>query len=189
MGKYDYLKKYINNKAHYPENGFNICLIQEINKQEKRLGFKFPKALKEFWLNIGYGALRKSKNNEITGGNGNFILSPKEVADMILLRHEDQVLPDIEELFDEGWINIEKEEIIFFEIGNSSSFLVMKPNSIKPDGIYDMYGWLLVDSFEEFIWRLYHESPDFHLYLEDKSENSPENLAILEQERESKRGG
>ena len=135
MGKYDYLKQYVNNKAPRPRNDFKPCTNVEINNQEKRLGFKFPRALKEFWLEIGYGLLHISKIGEESSGN-NEVLSPKKVADMILLRHEDQVLPDIEELFDEGWIDIEKEEIIFFEIGDSSDFLVMKPNSFKPDGVY-----------------------------------------------------
>ena len=185
MGKYNYLRKYIENSLSYPNNWFERIRQDEIDNAERELGFELPKALKEFWLEIGCGFLKKSITGIATTAI-NRIMDPCSVADMILLRHEDCVLPDIEELFDEGWIDIEKGEIIFFEIGDSSSFLVMKPNSIKPDGVYDMLGRLMIDSFEEFIWRLYHESPDFYLYLDYK--NSPENLAILEQKRDAKKG-
>ena len=50
----------------------------------------------------------------------------------------------------------------FFEIGDSSSFLMMKRNTKYPDGVYDNLGHLVEPSFERFIWRLYHESPKFY---------------------------
>ena len=56
-------------------------------------------------------------------------------------------------------------------------------------------GDLLLDNFEEFIWRLYHESPNFYNKLYDEKgilinqENRYKNFSILEQEREAQRGG
>ncbi len=57
----------------------------------------------------------------------------------------------------------------FFEVGNSDCFLMMKRHAKYPDGIYDNLGHLVEASFERFIWRLYHESPKFYLYIDGNS--------------------
>ena len=62
-----------------------------------------------------------------------------------------------------------EDDIPFFEIGDSSSFLMMKRNTKYPDGVYDQQGYLVEASFERFIWRLYHESPKFYLYIDGNS--------------------
>lgn len=162
MSKYYYLKKYINNKASTPRNWFRLITQEEIEEAEKRLGFILPLALKEFWLEIGEGTLYVPYKGE-SGWLNNYIYSPKEIADIILLKEESNlILPEAVEYFDEGYIDISKGEIVFFEVVGSD-FLVMKPNSDKPDAVYDMIGNIVEESFERFIWRLYYESPTFYL--------------------------
>lgn len=162
MSKYNYLKKYINNNAIPPRNRFSPVTKNQIDTAENRLGFNLPIALKEFWLEIGKGTLYISYKEE-RGWLNNYIYSPKEIADIILLKEESNlILPEAVEYFDEGYIDISKGEIVFFEVVGSD-FLVMKPNSENPDAIYDMIGNIVEEHFERFIWRLYYESPTFYL--------------------------
>jgi len=60
----------------------------------------------------------------------------------------------------------------FFEVGNSDYFLMMKRYAKYPDGIYDILGDLVEPSFERFIWRLYHESSDFYIYVDTKASHA-----------------
>ena len=164
MGKYDYLKKYINNNADEPaHNYFSAVTIQEIEEAESNLGFLFPQALKEFWLEIGAGRLTSSINGA-KAINNNLIFSPDAIADIMLLKEESEyILPEAVKYIETGYIK--ENDIIFFDIGDLSSFLVMKPSSDKPDAIYSMLGRIKEEHFERFIWRLYHESPDYYLYV------------------------
>ena len=56
---------------------------------------------------------------------------------------------------------LEPGDLPFFEIADSSSFLLMKPFSDNPNAVWD-YDLKIEDSFEKFIWRLYYESPSFY---------------------------
>lgn len=167
MEKYDYLKKFINNSnAPAPRNSFTRISLQDVKDAEDRLGFEFPKSLKEFLLEIGCGVLSKSINGNAFLCYSNCLLHPKQIADIILLKEESgYVLPTVfdNEFFAEG-------DIPFFEICDMQFFLVMKPNSDKPDAIYDIDkpGVVIEEHFERFIWRLYHESPDYYLHIDPK---------------------
>lgn len=117
MKKYSYLKKYINNKDSHPCNSFSTRVSDiQINEAEQRLGFSFPNSLKEFWLEIGCGVFNKSINGIEAYDYANLILSPKEIADIILLKEESGLI--IPEALD----YLKKEDIPFFEIGDSVSF-------------------------------------------------------------------
>ncbi|MCC8399167.1 MAG: SMI1/KNR4 family protein [Rickettsia endosymbiont of Platyusa sonomae] len=163
MDKYNYLKKFINNSnTPAPRNSFSKIDFQDIKNAEDRLGFEFPKSLKEFLLEIGCGVLSKSINGNSFLCYSNCLLPPKQIADIMILKEEsDYILPEAVEYIEEGYIK--NDDIIFFEVGDLSSFLVMKPSSNKPDAIYTMLGNLIEEHFERFIWRLYHESPDYYL--------------------------
>lgn len=116
-------------------------------------------------MEIGYGFLNTSVNNVNTLSHVNRINHPEQIADITLLKEEsDYILPDVVEYFEEGYIG--ERDIIFFDIGDMTDFLVMKPYSAKPDAVYDMIGNIVEESFERFIWRLYHESPTFYLNVE-----------------------
>lgn len=162
MEKYEYLKKYINNEGIPPRNWFTKVEVGSIDTAEKKIGFKFPNSLRNFWLEIGYGCLCVSLNSRQTIDHTNTILSPTEIVDITLLKEESGlILPEAVEYIEEGYIS--ETDIIFFEIADLSSFLVMKPMSKKPNAIYNMIGETVEESFEKFIWRLYHESPTFYI--------------------------
>ncbi|WP_341751162.1 SMI1/KNR4 family protein [Candidatus Tisiphia endosymbiont of Piscicola geometra] len=164
MDKYNYLRKFINSKPSEPHrNFFGSISTKEIKEAEERLGFTFPRSLKEFWLEIGYGFLTTSID-KVKKDFSNRILYPQQIADIMLLKEEsDYILLEAVEYIEEGYIK--DDDIIFFEVADMSSFLVMKPSSDKPDAIYDMLGRVLEEHFERFIWRLYHESPDYYLHV------------------------
>jgi len=162
MEKYGYLKKYINFNnfdGKRPYNWFEAISLQEIIEAEKKIGFRFPESLKEFWWKIGRGSLPNPSNldDDFIATHFNHILRPSDIASIILEEEDAPILPFVREYFQEG-------DIPFFEIGDSSNFLLMKRDSKYPDMVYDMSGEK-IDHFERFIWRLYHESPTYYLYV------------------------
>ena len=139
MGKYDYLKKYIG-AEHYgkPGNSFYSVSEKEIEEEEQRLEFKFPDQLREFWLEIGCGCLRTGAKGELNEyKQTNCILRPQSIADIILLDQDDEnqpALPEFTNKYLEGYLT--KYDIPFLEIGDSTSFLIMRTNSDKPNAVY-----------------------------------------------------
>jgi hypothetical protein len=156
MKKYEYLKRYVNFNdfdGKKPMNWFESVSENDIFLSETRLGFKFPDQLREFWLNIGYGSLPNGSSNY------NHFLYPKAIADILLSDPDSPDCPVIYEFYD----MLEPGDMPFFEIGDSVSFLYMRPKSEKPNAVYDSLGNEVSPSFEEFIHRLYYESPTFYL--------------------------
>lgn len=162
--KYNYLQKYIENKQSKGSyNYFQAISTKEIIAEEQRLGFSFPTALKEFWLEIGCGFLQSTPNNvgKATIDHNNRIMDPTSIADIILLKEESGlILPWMLEYYEEGYLT--DEDIPFFEI-QTSDFLFMKLKSSKPSAVYNIIGEIIEEEFERFIWRLYHESPTYYL--------------------------
>ncbi|WP_342269700.1 hypothetical protein [Rickettsia endosymbiont of Orchestes rusci] len=110
MEKYDYLKKYITNEDNNSEaNTFYIISKEEVQKEEIRIGFRFPDALKDFWYAVGYGFLTASINNDHTSDYINRISSPDQIASIILEEEDAPIIPGVSEYFEEG-------DIPFFEI-------------------------------------------------------------------------
>lgn len=168
MGKYDYLKKYINNSAEkHPRNSFSrVVSIKDIEKAEDSLGFELTLALKEFWLEIGSGCINKAINGADAYYYANQILTPSEVADIILLREDSgYMLPEYAVLMEEG-------DIPFFEIGDSSDFMFMKRFAENKEAIYDPMGRIVAETFEQFIKKLYYESPTFYLDIGAKKDSA-----------------
>lgn len=171
--KYDYLKQFkINEK--YPfvgpaGNFFSPVTKEEILQAEKELGFKFPLSLKGFWLEVGYGSLcvdNKGTDSDLD----NYIMQPSMIVNTILRKDESEelALPVLSYVLD---MYLEEGDIPFMEVADSSDFLKMKRGS---DGIYDCGGDLLEESFEKFIWRLYHESAKYYLYVGQHPATKPE---------------
>jgi hypothetical protein len=162
--KYKYLHQFIENESDISRsNYFKKVKPEEISKAEQQIGFKFPEPLKDFWLEIGYGFLTRNIKGELDlHGSSNLILSPYTAAQTILFNEEESAILTfiLEDCLEEG-------DVPFFHIGDSSDFLKFRLNSDRPEAIYDMYGDLIEESFEKFIWRLYHESPDYYLHLDE----------------------
>lgn len=168
MNEYHYLKKYIDTPpTELHRNFFGQVTQEEINDAEKILGFSLPQSMKKFWLEIGYGALTTDLRKNKTSNN-NRILYPEQISDILSLGSQNNwMLPEYVELMEEG-------DIPFFEIGDSSDFLFMKRFAENKEAIYDPMGRIVADNFEQFIWRLYHDSPTFYLDIanEEKQKQS-----------------
>jgi hypothetical protein len=157
--KFHYLHEWVEEKdpKGVEENAFYKLLPSDISEAEKRLGYVFPSELKEFYKEIGYGFLVTKHGSEKRCSYSNRIIDPGSIADILLEGvNSGQLHPETE--FLEG-------EMPFFEIADSASFLIMYPQSDKPNAVYNMLGQMIEESFSKFIWRLYYESPTF--YLED----------------------
>jgi hypothetical protein len=126
------------------------------------LDFEFPKSLKEFWEEIGYGFFHSDITGEKVASGSDRLMSPDQIADIILLKEESGlILPEAVEYMTDGYVG--DGDILFFEIGDMSSFLMMKSKSEKPNAVYNIMGELIEEEFEKFIWRLYYESPTYYL--------------------------
>ena len=170
--KYSYLKQFCNKgltDQKGPKNWFELVKISEITKAESLIGFEFPLSLKEFWLEVGYGSL-KININLYNSDLNNYIIHPLDVANIILRKDESEDL-DLPVLSDVLDMYLEEGDIPFMEVADSSDFLKMKRDS---DGIYDCGGDLLEESFEKFIWRLYHESAKYYLFVGPNPAPKPE---------------
>ena len=166
MEKYDYLKKYIGIPRSNDGLPFFPITKTEIEDAENKLGLSFPIALKEFWLSIGCGFCTRTASGQIVNEYVNRVMSPDQIASIMLKEEGAPIVPYIldeyEEYFPEG-------DIPFFEICDSSHFLVMKPNSEYPNGVYyDMGGFLVEKELETFIYNLYYWAPDYYIKLDDK---------------------
>lgn len=166
---YDYLKKYSWRK--YGEevvkiscnNIFYEVTEDEIKENEMKIIQKFPSELRNFYLEVGCGHLttpeKPGENYKFYSSNE--ILPPNIAVDYMLgiLEHLDDdayyMSPAAHEMLQPG-------DLPFFEIADGSSFMVMKLNSDNPNAVWYMGVEKIEDSLERFIWRLYHEAPDYY---------------------------
>jgi len=157
--KYEYLYQFIENKTSKPGNNyFQEIKPKEIYEAEGQIGFEFPKALKEFWLEVGCGFLRRDIKNKMgESESDNLILSPYTAAQTILCNEEESaiLIYILEDYLQDG-------DVPFFHVSNSDEFLKFRLKSDKPNAIYHMGNYLIEESFEKFIWRLYNESADYY---------------------------
>jgi hypothetical protein len=171
MKKYEELKQYVclgEGSNGVKSNSFFQITEEEIVSTEKRLGFKLPNQLVEFWLEIGYGFFHLSKNGIVQNSYANTLLWPDQIANILLSDPDSPDCPVIPEFYD----YLRPGYMPFFEIADSVSFLFMQPKSENPNAVW--YGReKICDSFEEFIHRLYYESPTF--YCEDPKDKPASN--------------
>ena len=159
MSKYDFLKQYVDFGKYSdirPCNWFSRIDEKTIFLSEKKIGYKFPKSLREFWLEIGCGMLRISSTGVVANSYSNAVLSPSEIASIILGEEDAPMLPDYRDDF------VHEGDIPFFEVADSSDYLFMKRDSEAPDMIYGASGYILEEHFEDFIRKLYYESPTYY---------------------------
>ena len=161
MKKYDYLKKYINSKDEEAGNNvFYPILEDEILKAEKKLGYTFPEELKEFWREIGSGFLWSSDPEKgiIQKTYPNRFSPPSEIASILLEGSESELIS--EEMLE----LLEEDEVPFFNI-TGFDYLTYKTT----DESFKVYNLSIkvADSLEEFVHRLYYESPTYYLNIVD----------------------
>lgn len=155
MSEFDFLRRFVSEGKAYagpprePANVFTPVGLDELRAAEDALGTPFPEALRSFYLAIGGGFLRVSANGLVVRNHPNRVIFPEEVPLLVAGRHE--LTP--EEGFDEG-------ELPFFEVGDQL-FLVMRPASACPSGVYWPFGDVIEEDFERFVRRLYFEDPRF----------------------------
>lgn len=174
--KYYYLEKYVNSNSG--ENYFSKLDKQEIDSSRKKLGnMSIPNQLGEFYSEIGSGTLICGEKypEMLVDSATNEILPPHIATDYMLgiIEHPDEtsyyMSPSTYERLQPG-------DFPFFEIGDGSTYLIMKLNSDNPNAVWTLSGIKIEDSFERFIWRLYHESPDFYdRIIEDHYKNLESN--------------
>lgn len=158
--KYEYLRPFVNpSKTEKITNWFYPVEEQEIKKIEKDLQIDFPSQLRSFYQEIGYGSLNtpcKAKD-DYNFYSSNLILPPSFIGEIF----EDPLNNDY--MSESTYELLETGDLPFFEIGDSSRFLIMKLHSDHPNAVYKTgYPLKICDSFEEFIWRLYYEDPGFY---------------------------
>ncbi len=180
MGRYDYLRPHVylrydqlteeqeekfekaeqRQQGHYENvfNWFNPAPLSEVEAAEKRLGYRFPSQLRQFFLEIGQGAFQAPHNAppeyEISG-HANRILDPTSIADIKLLGEESGLITPGTEF--------PPDEIPVFEVADADYFFTMKPQSDRPNVVYGLSNRIIEDSFERFIWRLYWEDPLYYM--------------------------
>lgn len=124
-----------------PLNQFYPLTRDKIKKSEARLGIMFPKLLREFYLEIGYGFIGSKV------GNINRIMDPASVLDFRLGQNDFEFYPDIE-IYDE----FEEDKMIFFE-ANESALISIGFGSDNSGKIY-YYDVEISKNLSEFLEKL-----------------------------------
>lgn len=176
MIKFSYLLPYVHESDAPPapdQNRFYSLERKDILDAESTMGIQFPEQLKNFYQEIGYGFFRAPQNpppdHKFYGTNR--LSDPLTTALLykaIEYFHNDPQFDYYKALEDGAIISHDTLELLevgdlpFFEIGDSSSFMVMKLHSENPNAIWSDCGVKIEDSFERFVWRLYYESPGYY---------------------------
>ena len=163
---YSYLQpykwnNYIGKNITIGENNIFYDLTKaEIDTAEQKLQMQFPNQLRQFYQEIGYGHLTNSKDDKEHHYISNEILPPLIAVDYMqgIIEHPGEEYYMSASTYED----LQPGDLPFFEIGDSSSFMVMKLNSDNPNAVYSDCGVKIEDSFERFIYRLYHEDPAYY---------------------------
>jgi hypothetical protein len=150
-----YLQPYVVDLA--PSNKgtwFRKLEHNRILEAEARLGYTFPRQVRTFYEEIGFGCLRsgsKEPLDERWRSVANRILHPMTVAALNL--GEAEINPDPP---------LRKNEWPVFE-GLDSEYLIVDPFAGEPNAIYTRYKIRKVEAdFAAFMHRLFHEDVAFY---------------------------
>ena len=135
-----------------PLNQFYPLTRDKIKESESKLGIIFPKLLREFYLEIGYGVI----GSEV--GNINRIMDPESVLDFRLRQNDFEFYPDIE-IYDE----FEKDKMIFFE-ANESVLISIGFGSDNSGKIY-YYDEEISKNLTEFLEKLSEDDTFYYNFL------------------------
>ena len=135
-----------------PLNQFYPLTRDKIKESESKLGIMFPKLLREFYLEIGYGFIGSKV------GNINRIMDPASVLDFRLRQNDFEFYPDIE-IYDE----FEKDKIVFFE-ANESAPISIGFGSDNSGKIY-YYDEEISKNLTEFLEKLSEDDTFYYNFL------------------------
>ena len=135
-----------------PSHQFYPLTKDEIKNSESKLGIIFPKLLREFYLEIGYGFI----GSEV--GNINRIMDPESVLDFRLRQNDFEFYPDIE-IYDE----FEEDKMIFFE-ANESVLISIGFGSDNSGKIY-YYDEEISKNLGEFLEKLLEDDTFYYLFF------------------------
>ncbi|WP_144616394.1 SMI1/KNR4 family protein [Bacillus cereus] len=150
---FDFLKKHIVADEGIKSNQTPILYPlpkEEIAEAEDLLKMQFPKELKRFYEEIGYGFLNTNRNLI------NRFMDPISVADFRLRQDIYEHNPNLDDTDDE-------ESLVFFEI-TEISFLTIKFKEENELGQCPIYSEniKIADSLEEFLIKM-DENPDYYI--------------------------
>ncbi|MDR1561074.1 MAG: hypothetical protein LBS23_01830 [Holosporaceae bacterium] len=143
-------------------NCFGKVLHSEIIEAEKILCFSLPKQLRIFYQEIGCGNLTAPQNrsSDYVFFGANEILDPITVANFAT----GKLLWDSQKNYisEDVYEDLQPGDIPFFEISDSSSFMIMKALSDNPNAIWYMGKEKIEESLDEFIHNLYYKNPSYY---------------------------
>ncbi|USO01600.1 MAG: SMI1/KNR4 family protein [Alphaproteobacteria bacterium] len=177
--KYEYLMKFRYEPFATPvhKNFLSMPRLIDLKEAEEEIGYQFPSELREFYQSFSGGRIRESKGGNLEDYNTSMILPPKVVATFhnaiieALDTPPDTPIECDGMYMDDSILDMfEPGDIPFFDIIQGSRYLVLKPNSENPNAVWYMSNNIKIeDSFEKFIWNLYHKSPSyFEKIIEDQ---------------------
>lgn len=134
MGKFDFVVKNNNHK-------FYELKENDLTEAEERLGFSFPKELREFYLEIGYGFIKGNNENAI-----NRLLDPDTIADITLREDIYEFDPDLDGIYEE------EDKLVFYEV-NEGVYLTLDLNENEKSPVF-FFDTKIADSLEEFIKKV-----------------------------------
>ncbi len=153
---YEYLQPYVVDLAPSDKGTwFRKLEHSRILEAEARLGYTFPRQVRTFYEEIGFGCLRAARSaplDERWRMLANRILHPMTVAALGL--GEAEINPDPP---------LRKNEWPVFE-GEDGQYLIVDPFSGEPNAIYTRYKIKKVEAdFASFVRRLFHEDVAFYV--------------------------
>lgn len=139
MGRFDFIKS----NRHKLMN----LTVNDIESAESRLGFSFPKELRFFYEDVGYGFIKGNTHMAF-----NRFIDPDSVADIYLREDIYESDPDLDS-FDEN-------DLVFFEINEGLYLTVNRQDSDFDENPVYYFEDKLFDSISEFLSHL-DKNPDY----------------------------
>lgn len=131
------------NKFNFIKNShheFYELKENDLIKAEDRLGFRFPKELREFYLEIGYGFIRGNKSAI------NRFLDPATIADITLREDIYEFDPDLDDIYED------EDRLVFYEV-NEGVYLTLDLNDTDKSPVF-FFDKKIADSIEGFIKKV-----------------------------------
>lgn len=131
---------------------YNVHENELLDAQE-RLGFKFPKELREFYLEVGYGFIKSRNQNAF-----NRFLGPGTIADIRLREDIYELDPDLDGIYEED------DRLVFFEV-NEGVYLTLDLNQASQTPVY-YFETQIAGSLKEFISKM-DEDAEYFMHMVD----------------------